>query len=301
MNNFQDPLRRHFDSFDEKRMASVSFYIEAQTRTPSFYMPYEHTHSMLEFYYLRSGHCLYIINGAYVRLQAGDIVIVAPGIRHSTSYTGNSASERVAVYINLDALPANLSQNVAGLESILTGSGKLITDKNGKSVIEEILQRIAKEQSSPSHGSETLLSLYVGELLIQTFNHSTSANDFYISMKDMEPDIELALHIIDTNFQQPLSLESIAGELKLNPTYFSHKFKLATGYTFKEYLNNVRIRNATHQLLISDDSITKVALDSGFSSSNYFKDLFRKYTGCSPREYRKQSTLSSKFGSGVAE
>ncbi len=301
MNNHSDPLQLAYRSFDEKRMASVDFYIEAQTRTPSFYMPYEHTHSVLEFYYLRTGHCLYIINGAYVRLDAGDIVLVAPGVHHSTSYTGTTPSERIAVYINTDALPPHLADQVPELFRMLQTSDKRITDKTGRPIIEELLRRIAKEQFSPSPSSNVLLSLYVSELLIQTLNHSTRAKDLFISMKDMQSDIEQALQIIDTRFSQPLSLDTIASELKLNPVYFSHKFKTTTGHTFKEYLNNVRIRNATHQLLVSDDTITKVALDSGFSSSNYFKDLFRKYMGCSPREYRKQATVSSKFGSGTAQ
>lgn len=47
-------------------------------------------------------------------------------------------------------------------------------------------------------------------------------------------------------------------------------------------------------LLSTDDSITKIALACGFSGSNYFKDLFRREMGCSPREYRRMAGTSSK-------
>jgi AraC-like DNA-binding protein len=43
-------------------------------------------------------------------------------------------------------------------------------------------------------------------------------------------------------------------------------------------------------LLSSDLSITEIALQCGFSDSNYFKDAFKKMYGASPRNYRKKST-----------
>ncbi len=289
----RDRFPHSFDPFDEQRMHSVSFYIEAQTRTPSFCMPMEHMHSALEFYYLRSGHCLYIINGAYVQLTAGDIIIVPAGVSHSSQYTGSTPSERITVYINTKDLPEQLLRQVDGLSDLLSVAGKRITDKGGNFILEDILQRIAREQCAPGRNNHALQSVYVSELLLQTLNHSVPAGDAFISVKKMEPDIEHALHIIDTRFRQPLSLNVLAAELRMNPVYLSHKFKLVTGYTFKEYLNNARIRSASHQLLICDDSITKIALDNGFSGSNYFKDLFRRYMGCSPREYRRRLSGSA--------
>ena len=92
-------------------------------------------------------------------------------------------------------------------------------------------------------------------------------------------------------FQQPLTLEEVAGYCNLSPTYFSRKFRLITGQTFKEHVNYIRLRQATQMLLMTDNSITKIAMLCGFGSSNYFKDLFRASTGRSPREYRKHSGL----------
>lgn len=92
-------------------------------------------------------------------------------------------------------------------------------------------------------------------------------------------------------YQQPLTLEEVAGYCNLSPTYFSRKFRLITGQTFKEHVNYIRLRQATQMLLMTDNSITKIAMLCGFGSSNYFKDLFRASTGRSPREYRKHSGL----------
>ena len=83
------------------------------------------------------------------------------------------------------------------------------------------------------------------------------------------------------------ALEEVSSVASLSPTYFSKKFKLITGMGFKEYLNYVRLKHAQTALLTSDSSITDIALEYGFNDSNYFKDLFKKVYGKSPREYRK--------------
>ena len=102
-----------------------------------------------------------------------------------------------------------------------------------------------------------------------------------------EADIMIATKYIYRNFQSPLTLDEVAGIAGLSPTYFSRKFKLLTGMGFKEYLNYIRLKHACAALLTTDNSITDIALEYGFSDSNYFKDLFKKEFGKSPREYRK--------------
>ena len=99
--------------------------------------------------------------------------------------------------------------------------------------------------------------------------------------------IKLATKYIYNNFRKPLTLEEVSSVASLSPTYFSKKFKLITGMGFKEYLNYVRLKHAQTALLTSDSSITDIALEYGFNDSNYFKDLFKKVYGKSPREYRK--------------
>ena len=102
-----------------------------------------------------------------------------------------------------------------------------------------------------------------------------------------EVDIMTATKYIYRNFTKPLTLDEVAGVAGLSPTYFSKKFKLLTGMGFKEYLNYIRLKHASAALLTTDSSITDIALEYGFNDSNYFKDLFKKEYGKSPREYRK--------------
>lgn len=275
---------------------TVNFFVETQLRPASFYMPYEHTHSVLEYYFLRRGKCVYMINDSFLHLEAGNILLITLGTKHNTSYTGKECSERVTVYIRRDALPSFLFEKAPELSAMLEHTAKLIPDASGRIQIDALLRRMSALQHTEQKNAGLLMSLYVSELLTITLSHSITAQDIFIPTSALEPDIERALHLIDTGFDQPLSLAQLSGVLKLNPSYFSHKFCQLTGHSFKKYLNNVRLRHAMHRLIVSDDTITKIAADCGFSSSNYFKDLFRSHMGCSPREYRKKHTVSAKTG-----
>jgi AraC-like DNA-binding protein len=73
----------------------------------------------------------------------------------------------------------------------------------------------------------------------------------------------------------------------MSSTYFSKKFKKVTGFGFKEYVNNIRLKEASNLLLETKYSITNIALKCGFTDSNYFGDFFKKMKGVSPNKYRK--------------
>ena len=100
--------------------------------------------------------------------------------------------------------------------------------------------------------------------------------------------LSLAKYITD-NYDKALTLNDIADMAGLSYTYLSKKFKITTGMRFKEYLNYVRLKQAATKLATTGLSVTEIAMSCGFNDSNYFKDVFKKTYGLSPRYYRKSS------------
>ena len=86
---------------------------------------------------------------------------------------------------------------------------------------------------------------------------------------------------------EPISAADIASAAGFSPNYLSKRFREAAGIGVHEYLMFVRLQHAALDLVSTGDSITEIALRSGFSDSNYFKDAFKKKYGVTPSAYRK--------------
>lgn len=266
-----------------------SIYIEHQVRVPTFAMTYEHFHTYCEIFYLKTGSCIYSVDNRLYHLTAGDVFIVTPGASHSTRYEGLVPCERYVICCPMEALPQTYWETHGDIQDKLSRSGKVILVKKGKQQMELLLETMLEENNIPDEYSYEFLQLQMKTLLLTILRSGIFIYEQIRHDNGISTDIEGALHYIARNFAMPLTLEEVAENINLSPTYLSRKFKRETGTTFREYVNYIRIRQASQMLLTTDDSITKIALNCGFNSSNYFKDCFRRINGVSPRTFRKQS------------
>lgn len=91
---------------------------------------------------------------------------------------------------------------------------------------------------------------------------------------------------IRQNYQQDISLDQMAESLNISPKYCSALFKKQTGHTFKKALNEYRVERAREILEKTPDvKISDLAVDVGFTSANTFIQVFKQYTGTTPRQY----------------
>lgn len=101
---------------------------------------------------------------------------------------------------------------------------------------------------------------------------------------------EQASEIIRECYADDLSLQSVARQINVNPSYLSRVFKQETGANFISFLTMVRIEKAKHLLKVKYLKVYEVADRVGYPNTAYFSKLFRKITGCSPEEYRSIDT-----------
>ncbi|MCF7958929.1 MAG: AraC family transcriptional regulator [Phycisphaerae bacterium] len=102
--------------------------------------------------------------------------------------------------------------------------------------------------------------------------------------------VELFLQNLRENpklLYEPWTVEMMAGYCDIGLTHFTHLCREISNMTPMKYLNYYRIESAV-QILKSDPnrSITDIAFDCGFSSSQYFATVFRQIKGVSPSQYR---------------
>ena len=99
-----------------------------------------------------------------------------------------------------------------------------------------------------------------------------------------------AVEYIRTNFARDLSLEDVAKYLNLNPSYFSRFFKLHTGFNFRDYLIELRVKKAKELLLTGKYKIYEISIMTGYKNSKYFAAQFKAVTGLTPSEFADRET-----------
>lgn len=103
---------------------------------------------------------------------------------------------------------------------------------------------------------------------------------------ESSPAVSRAIIFMESRLTQDLTLDAIARAAHLSPHYFCEVFKVTTGLTPGQYLNQLRIEHAKNLLSTRDLSIGEVALQCGFPDSSYFARVFKKSVGTSPRAYQ---------------
>ena len=96
-----------------------------------------------------------------------------------------------------------------------------------------------------------------------------------------------AVRFIRQNYQEKLSLESVAAQVYLSPTYFSRLFKDEMKTSFVTYLTEVRVEKSKRLLADRSISLVVVAGLVGFDDQSYFTRVFKRVTGMSPGKYRE--------------
>ena len=119
---------------------------------------------------------------------------------------------------------------------------------------------------------------------------SEFSNQLVIQQRNAEPPvITRAKQFIDEHKADDLSLGRVAEAVHTSTFYFCKMFKKATGLHFTEYLSRVRIEKAKNLLLNPHVRVSEVAYEVGFQSLTHFNRIFKKTTGKSPSDYRRQA------------
>jgi len=97
------------------------------------------------------------------------------------------------------------------------------------------------------------------------------------------------LRYIDDHLDQDLSLAVLSGVAAFSKHHFHRQFAELLGVTVHQYVQLVRSKRASYRLAFRDDqSVLKIALDSGYEGPEAFARAFKRRTGQSPSEFRKQ-------------
>ena len=99
---------------------------------------------------------------------------------------------------------------------------------------------------------------------------------------------QAAIAYIDAHSAEKFSLQTMANALFVNGSYLLRTFRAHTGSTLLAYHNTVRCEKAKVLLVDPHKSISQAGEEVGFVSSSHFSHIFKKVTGMTPTEYRRE-------------
>jgi len=146
-----------------------------------------------------------------------------------------------------------------------------------------LFQRLLNEQEQS--GVQRIPDSLMLALMLWEITHSRPANADSTSAAAVLA--ARADAYIRTQFHEPISAATIAARLKCNPDYLGRVFRNLYGRTITEAIHGKRVRHATTLLAEGKLSIDRVARECGFEDSGYFRRLFRRIEGMTPKSYRK--------------
>lgn len=274
---------KYADYIERKRHGSPEFpiqYYDVDRRHPQYIMV-PHWHKEFELIRVLEGAFAVNLNGIEHRLTAGQILPVAPGCLHGGE-PQNCHYE--CIVLDLNMLRRGRKDGLERYFAPLIGGQVALSDVQLAGKAAQIGRKLFEVMHTPSTDYE----LQVYGLLFMLFFEMHSQGNVTASTHDPQTrTVTALLDWLEENFAEPITLEMLSQKAGLSRKYLCRIFKEYTGKTVIDYLNELRIDNACHEIAVKGLSITQAAYDSGFNDLSYFCKVFKRYKGVTPRIYKK--------------
>jgi len=249
----------------------------------------EHAHGgAIEICFLVKGRQTYRLGECDYRLSGGDVFIAFPDEKHSTGGNPQEKGELYWMTVLVSSSSGSLlglppKQGRAVLRSLL-GIGQ--HHFRGSWRMKDSLDAITTHyHQARSPLTDFAISHYTGAFLLELLACAKSGAGRVVP-RSLVP----VLRHIEQHLDEPVSVSQLASLAGLSEARFKARFKEETGIPPGEYVLRARIQEAQRRLAADEGSITRLAFDLGFSTSQYFATVFKRFTGQTPSMLRQSLT-----------
>jgi AraC family transcriptional regulator, melibiose operon regulatory protein len=256
-------------------------------------MPRPDRHDEIEINFLDRGTLTYLIGGDRITVASQQLALFWAAVPHQIIEFHN-----VSYYYVLTipfgwmlewSLPAKL------LSALIAGQfvREPIGDRSGTD--QQLFCRWQEDflEESPLMQEVVLLEVRARLLRLGQEMESDTSSDFSLAASNPQSTppnrdkAEAMACYVARNYSSRLQIKDIAAHAGLHPDYAATLFRKTFGTTLNKLITQHRIAHAQRQLVSTNDQIVHIAHDSGFDSLSRFNDAFKRLTGVTPRQYRK--------------
>ena len=258
-----------------------------------------HKHKFIEIVYVVSGRARHIMGESEYAVKRGDVSIINPDEAHAFIPDKENSAEPFVAY-DLMFTPDFVDNSCLSDEgfstlgksflfySLFSDSGdfkekfNLIADCGYE--LGSVFEKIYDEYKAERSGYINLIRLYIAEIVIRLSRKIDDAdNRLTSSQKQIVMEI---INYIEKNYSIKIHSDEIASKLFFNKNYISRLFKQETGLSIHEFVRKIRMKETMKRLEETDDIISDIAADCGFNDMKSFYQMFKNFTGCTPKAYR---------------
>ena len=262
-------MNKTFDSFG----LMVAYF------TPNI-MAAAHRHNEIELNLLASGSMVYLFGAGQITVEAGQLAVFWGAVPHQLIHVDEGTQFHcvtlpLAWFLRWD-LPTPFVQKIL--------HGQLITEAARENALD--LAVFGRWSQDFAQGSAPHLHIILLELEARLLRVALDSAPQNNTAPLVNSKAEAMAAYIAAHYSEALTVEAIAGVVKLHPNYAMSLFRKTYHVSLLDYLTQHRITHAQRLLATTDLRVIDIALDCGFGSHSRFYEAFRHICNQSPGEYR---------------
>lgn len=240
------------------------------------YVREKHWHTSIEIFAVLEGRLTFYLNEEKHPLEAGKLILINSNEIHSIH--APEANKTAVLQIPLKQF-----------ENYFTAQRYIRFSPSREDADAELLGLLEKlyytyEQKAAGWEFQMMSAYYqVLYLLVKTYRITEAAEKDIRDSRHLDTLSRITSYMRE-HYREDLKLNDVAEVFGYSPAYLSRMFQKYAKINFKAYLQEIRLTYACRELMNTDHTISRVALDNGFCSSRAFASEYRKKYGCLPSE-----------------
>ncbi len=259
----------------------IELYMAHYNTVSSEWRDLDYTPDYSKFYYIDDGEGWLKIGDEDYHPKSGQLILMPEGVKQSYS----TISEHVYTkwWCHFNAFVGDL--NVFQLVKL-----PLVWDVPDRTYVESIMQAVVTHANTGSIYGMLLAKSKLMELIAYCVSQTDTERVELQNIRAIEK-LSDVLEYIHQDIERGFTVQELAEVAHVHPNYFIRLFKRHLGVPPIQYITQKKMEKAKQLLITTGSSVSEIAERVGFSDLFYFSKQFKKMTGLTPSEYRKQGTM----------